>query len=190
MKYFVVSTAFVLSSAVSAYARVGVRHRKLVTAPFGQALSGRYIVMLNGKVGDVLTKAKSLLSNSGASVEYEYDTAIKGFACSGLLAKFLATVLDDELVESVEEDQVISEDTTMEYSESSPLNWGLDRIDQQNLPLDNEYRYTLTGKGVSIFVIDSGINLKHVEYIGRAECGYSAISSEDCQDVRGHGSHV
>ena len=84
---------------------------------------------------------------------------------------------------------MITEDA-FKYSESSPPNWGLDRIDQLSLPLDNAYKYTYTGKGVYIFVIDSGINLQHEEYASRVECGYSAVSGEDCQDYRGHGSHV
>jgi hypothetical protein len=98
-----VSTLVLSWILVSVSARVGQRHRKLVTAQFGQALTGRYIVVLNGAVGDVLSKAKALLANSGATVEYEYDTAIKGFAVSGLVAKFLTIVLDDDMVEFVEE---------------------------------------------------------------------------------------
>jgi subtilisin family serine protease len=44
---------------------------------------------------------------------------------------------------------------------------------------------------VTIYVIDSGINFKHNEFAGRSvRCGYSAIRFEDCEDGRGHGSHV
>ena len=46
------------------------------------------------------------------------------------------------------------------------------------------------GKGVTIFVLDSGINFGHEEFDGRATCGFSAIYGEDCEDGRGHGSHV
>ena len=76
------------------------------------------------------------------------------------------------------------------YTETSPPTWGLDRLDQLKMPLDNKFKYTLTGQGVYIFVIDTGINLQHVEYASRVQCGYSAISGEDCQDHKGHGSHV
>jgi subtilisin family serine protease len=49
----------------------------------------------------------------------------------------------------------------------------------------------LLGKGVTIYVLDSGINFSHNEFAGRSvRCGYSAIPREDCEDGRGHGSHV
>jgi subtilisin family serine protease len=167
-----------------------IQHRKLITAPFGSAISGRYIIILNGKVGDVLSKARSLLQNSGATIDFEYDTVFKGFAVNGLVAKFLTTIIDDDMIVSVEEDQVITEDQTFQQTQSNPLNWGLDRIDKRTLPFDNVYGYTYTGKGVYVYTIDSGINLSHNEFGGRAECGLSVISGENCDDYRGHGSHV
>lgn len=193
MNGFSFTALLALAWLAAASARMGdteLTHRKLFSAPLGQAISGRYIIVLNGKVADVVSKAKTILANSGANIEYEYDTAIKGFAVSGLLVKFLTAVLDDDAVEYVEEDQVISEDQTFAFSQSSPPNWGLDRLDSLSLPLNSQYQYSYTGKGVYIFVLDTGINLAHTEFGTRASCGYSAISGENCQDVRGHGSHV
>jgi aqualysin 1 len=167
-----------------------IEHRKLIKASLGKAISGRYIVVLNGKVADVLSKAKSLLQGSDATIEYEYDTVFKGFAVNGLVAKFLTTILSDDMVLSVGEDEAVTEDASFQYTQSSPPNWGLDRIDQLSRSFDNAYGYTYTGKGVYIFVIDSGINLNHIEFVGRGYCGFSAISGENCDDYRGHGSHV
>ena len=72
-------------------------------------------------------------------------------------------------------------------TEYNPPSWGLDSLDGT---MDSAYQYSLTGKGVEIYVFDTGVNPSHEEFIGRVSCGYSAISDEDCTDFRGHGSHV
>jgi subtilisin family serine protease len=68
----------------------------------------------------------------------------------------------------------------------------LDRIDQTSLPLNNAYNYATTGKGVKVFIIDSGIRLSHDEFSGgRATCGFNAYQgTETCDDMCGHGTHV
>jgi serine protease len=54
---------------------------------------------------------------------------------------------------------------------------------------DYEYAYNYTGKGVRVFVLDTGLDISHEEFGGRARCGWDAYDS-DCADVYGHGSHV
>lgn len=75
-----------------------------------------------------------------------------------------------------------------------PPNWGLDRIDQKKLPLDGDFNYAYTGKGVTVFVLDSGMRLSHEQFEGRAVCGFDAVLGQEsdipCEDLKGHGSHV
>jgi subtilisin family serine protease len=68
--------------------------------------------------------------------------------------------------------------------------WGLDRIDQHNLPLSKTFNYSGTADGVYAYVLDSGINMAHNDFGGRATCGtWTVASATNCSDYYGHGTH-
>ena len=69
--------------------------------------------------------------------------------------------------------------------------WGLDRLDQRKLPMDNLYSPKTSGKGVSVYVIDSGVDAVHGEFGGRVAPGFSAVTGRTGNsDCYGHGTHV
>lgn len=48
---------------------------------------------------------------------------------------------------------------------------GLDRIDQVDLPLDDVYGYRELGRNVTVYVLDTGMSMDHIDFQGRATCG-------------------
>lgn len=88
--------------------------------------------------------------------------------------------------------------TTVAHATPSPTPWYLDRINQQSGPLDGNVSLgSLTGAGVTIYVVDSGTRLSHEQFGGRAVAGTDPVSTSGqapieprSSDCDGHGTHV
>jgi aqualysin 1 len=159
-----------------------------------RAIPGAYIVVLNdGAARDadapdvslpsVADVAQDMAFRYGARPTFVYDAALLGFAAR-MSAERAQDLSDDPRVAYVEEDQVMEAVVTQNNA-----TWGLDRIDQRNLPLNTTYIYTPTGAGVHAYIIDTGIRTTHTQFTGRIGNGFSAITG-GVQDCNGHGTHV
>jgi subtilisin family serine protease len=133
----------------------------------------------------VAVLAQQLGRAHGGTVRDVYQYALKGFAVR-LTAEQAEAVAADPRVDYVEADQVFQAVTTQ-----SPATWGLDRIDQRDLPLNNTYNYDQTGQGVQAYIIDTGIRASHQEFAGRIGNGFTSVNDGNgTNDCHGHGTHV
>ena len=150
-----------------------------------ELIPNSYIVRFRDDDPSPLLHAQEIERTHGAVIKHVYTAAIQGaaFTMSDAAAQSLTS---DPSVMSVEQDQTMRLVTT----QANPT-WGIDRIDQKNLPLSNSYTYGPTGSGVTVYIIDTGILFTHTEYAGRAFLGIDEVtpggSGVDCN---GHGSHV
>lgn len=76
-------------------------------------------------------------------------------------------------------------------SQPNPPSWGLDRVDQRDLPLDNVYNYEDHGaSNVNAYILDTGIFVEHNDFDGRATWGANFVGDGRDEDCHGHGTHV
>ncbi|MGI5504830.1 S8 family peptidase [Lentzea sp. CA-135723] len=148
-----------------------------------QAVEGSYIVVLKD---GARTPASALVSRYQGNLKYIYSAALNGFSVTGMSDRQARRLAADPDVEFVERNTV----ATIQATQSNPV-WGLDRIDQANLPLSNSYTYPNTASNVNAYVLDTGIRKTHSEFEGRATDGYDFIDNDaTAQDCQGHGTHV
>ncbi len=150
---------------------------------------GEYIVVFRSTVTDPAALATQLVRSHGGTLRFSYTSALRGFAAT-LPAAAAQALARNPLVAYVEPDQIYSVDVTQNMDANGDP-WGLDRVDQQALPLSRTYTYTATGAGVHAYIIDTGIWTLHSDFGGRANNVYDAFGSGSTgEDCHGHGTHV
>jgi len=176
--------------ALSLTAAVAQVNDPPATHPFSQSqpIPGRYIVVFKNSVSNPAAEARSVISGQGGQLHHTYSHAIKGFAAT-LPEAALSGILRNPNVDYVEQDQTVSLNKVL--TTETAASWGLDRIDQHDRPLNNQYLYNYTGADVYAFIIDTGIYSDHVDFGGRVLPGTDFVNDGNgTNDCDGHGTHV
>ncbi|MCE6994102.1 S8 family serine peptidase [Saccharothrix sp. S26] len=144
------------------------------------AITDSYIVVLKDGVG-----ADAVAAKVDARVTHRYRAALHGFAAtmSERAAKRLAA---DPAVAFVSQDQRVQ----ALADQVNPPSWGLDRVDQRDLPLNARYGYATTAGNVHAYIIDTGIRTTHADFGGRASFDANTTGDGNNTDCNGHGTHV
>lgn len=188
------ASLLVLSIAAGACADAGAPAGPARLAPFidvsgditTQIVPNEYIVILRDGARSDLNGAVAEVSAHGGKLIARYDHVFRGYAAR-LTSDQLTMVRQNPEVLLVQPNGVV----TISGTQAPAPSWGLDRIDQRNLPLDNSFTYANDGAGVHEYTIDTGILLTHNDFTGRVGNGFDAITSGGtANDCNGHGTHV
>ncbi|MFY1632515.1 S8 family peptidase [Solwaraspora sp. WMMB335] len=129
--------------------------------------------------------ARALAARHSGSVARTYTDALRGFEAR-LTERAAKRLAANPAVKYVQQNRTVS----LAGTQAPTPSWGLDRIDQSALPLNNSYTYPNTGSGVTAYIIDTGIRFAHNDFGGRAVTGFDAVDGGSADDGNGHGTHV
>ncbi|RDI87021.1 hypothetical protein Vi05172_g3092 [Venturia inaequalis] len=138
-------------------------------------------------------KKRGIVDNAFSGLKHTYNIAGTFLGYSGHFDDdVLAQMRQHPDVEYIERDQEVHTlEDSVETEKNAP--WGLARIshrDTLSFGTFNKYLYSADGgEGVDVYVIDTGTNVEHVDFEGRAKWGKTIPANDADEDGNGHGTH-
>ncbi|MCL1037832.1 S8 family peptidase [Shewanella submarina] len=166
----------------------GYSGRSELQVCLGSALvPDRYLIAVSKEVSadELAQMARGTAERYGARVDAVYESVFHGFALQ---------IDKDKLAELKQErwvSDVYADGLAYTHTIQNPVpSWGMDRVDERPLNLDNRFTYQQTATGQDVYVIDSGLNAAHLDFTGRVGVGASFVGGSANTDCIGHGTHV
>ncbi|KAG9244030.1 serine protease 2 [Calycina marina] len=190
----------------------------ILSSANAQEIADSYIVVFKKHVTETVAADHHLWVQGAHSESENYRTELRKRSSDGITIDIFAGLkhtyniagnllgysghFDDSVIEQVrrhpdvdfiEKDSVVQTlgDDAGELEKNAP--WGLARIshrDSLTFSDFNKYLYAAdAGEGVDVYVIDTGTNVDHVDFDGRAHWGKTIPANDADEDGNGHGTH-
>lgn len=122
----------------------------------------------------------------GIKAEHTFRAVLPGFSARLSQSQLRKLAADKSI------SYIVPDTPVQAYGEQiNPPSWGLDRIDQRNLPLDLRYRYVTEAANVHAYVLDTGVRRTHRDLAGRVLPGVDLVDNDgNPDDGNGHGTFI
>ncbi|OMJ14205.1 Subtilisin-like protease 8 [Smittium culicis] len=194
-------TALTLLGSVSAYFNPQIQNQApLLSSSNVETIPDSYIVVLKKDAQPGLESlnqhmmmlnsfiSSNDLSSSSNKINHVYKEGIIGY--SGKFdSKLIENIRSSKDVDFVERDQIV-----YAYETQTRAPWGLARIShREQLSFSNFDKYIYDsngGQNITAYVVDTGVNIGHIDFEGRAIWGKTIPQNDLDIDGNGHGTHV
>ncbi|ORX45200.1 subtilisin-like protein [Piromyces finnis] len=172
--------------------------------PDREYIPDHYIVLFKKEIGDttmsqhinmIRSMVKIKNNNNKTTNEIKHVYNMDGFR--GYYGKFdkdtIKFIKESSEVLMIERDKKIRINNDLNVQINAP--WNLSRISRRQFNENsiNKEKYVYqhsSGQNITVYVVDTGINIHHVEFGGRATWGKTFSEEIEDEDLNGHGTHV
>lgn len=178
----------------------GVPTIPIANASSAQKIEGEYIIQFTDDAPEGVMRALiDDAGKNGGEVHHIYEEVLNGFAAT-LPEAAVKGLQHNPHILSIEVNQTVQLEgeavlpilSPNLVNQTNPPSWGLARISTRQLDLTSPFIYpTTAGRGVHVYVMDTGIQATHTDFGSRVGSGTnSVVNGGSPADDNGHGTHV